>query len=424
MEKSLVPQKKVLVVCQHFWPEVFRINDLCEGFVEHGLEVDVLCGEPNYPEGEWFDGYGPLKKRRQNYRGIHIHRTFEIKRGNNSKLRIFINYITFPLASIFHVPGLLKKKYDKVFIYSLSPVYMGIAGIIIGRLQKAEIVTYVMDLWPENLYSVLYFKNAFIRKMLMLSSTWFYKNSDKLICLSNHAIEILKERTGKVDEKFCFIPQCCEKIYETPIQDKELETRFAGGFNVVYAGNISPAQDFPTILQTAEQLKSEGYCINWIIVGDGMSSKEVQAAVQKRGLSELFFFEGFKPVEDIPKYTAIASCLIACLVKSPLLDCTIPAKVMSYIASGRPIVLAMDGEANTLINESGCGLACASGDAAGLADNLRKIYALSKAERTSMGERGRRLHFERFERDKNLEKMLRFMFFDGNEAFVADMECT
>lgn len=410
MEKRSLLSKRVLVVCQHFWPEAFRINDLCEGFAEHGLEVDVLCGEPNYPQGEWFHGYGPFKRRHEMYQGIHIHRTFEIKRGSNSSFRIFINYMTFPIASMFHVPGLLAKKYDKVFIYSLSPVYMGIAGIIIGKLQKAEIITYVMDLWPENLYSVLNFKNRIIRKILMSSSTWFYKKSDKLICLSNHAIDVLKERTGKPDKDFCFIPQCCEKIYETLLYDEELEKQFGQGFNVVYAGNISPAQDFPTILHAAGQLRDEGYHINWIIVGDGMSCKEVQKAVQAQGLSDSFFFEGFKPVEDIPKYTAIASCLVACLVKSPLLDCTIPAKVMSYIASGRPIVLAMDGEANALINESGCGLACASGDAAGLTDNIRKIYSLSEAERACMGELGRKLHFEQFERDSNLEKLLNFVF--------------
>lgn len=410
MENRITPSKRILVVCQHFWPESFRINDLCEGFVEYGLEVDVLCGEPNYPKGEWFDGYGPFKRRHEIYQGIHIYRTFEIKRGNNSNFRIFINYMTFPFASVFHVPGLLRNQYDKVFIYSLSPVYMGIAGIMIGRLQKAEIITYVMDLWPENLYSVLNFKNRFIRKVLMMSSTWFYKKSNKLICLSNHAIDVLKGRTGKPDKNFCFIPQCCEKIYETPINDEELKMRFGSGFNVVYAGNISPAQDFPTIIQAAEQLKREGYHINWIIVGDGMSRQEVQKTVQKFDLSDSFFFEGFKPVEDIPKYAAIASCLVACLVKSPLLDCTIPAKVMSYIASGRPIVLAMDGEANSLINESGCGLACSSGDSVGLAENIKKIYALSDEKRVEMGERGRRLHFENFGWDVNLEKLLNFIF--------------
>lgn len=404
--------KRILVVCQHFWPESFRINDLCDGFIENNIDVDVLCGEPNYPGGEWFDGYGPFKRREEIHNGIHIHRVFEVKRGNNTNFKILLNYLTFPMASIFHVPALMHKKYDKILIYSLSPVYMGLAGILVGKLQKAEIVTYVMDLWPENLYSVLNLKNAFIRKILMMSSTWFYKKSDKLICLTNKAAEILQARTKKAKEKFCVIPQCCEKVYETSVYDKKLHERFEGSFNLVFIGNISPAQDFPLLLQAAAKLKQENYKINWIIVGDGMSRKEVENAVSERGLTDCFFFEGFKPINDIPKYTDIASCLIACLVKSPLLDCTVPAKVMSYFAAGRPIVLAMDGEAGRLINENGCGFASASGDAKALVENIKRIYALPNEDRKLMGKRAKELHSARFERNLNLIKLLQFMF-DG-----------
>lgn len=402
--------KKILVVCQHFWPESFRINDLCDGFRENSIEVDVLCGEPNYPKGEWFEGYGPFSKRHEVHNGIQIHRTFEIKRGKNTNLRIFLNYITFPIVSIFHVPALLSKKYDKVFIYSLSPVYMGIAGIMAGKIQKKEIITYVMDLWPENLYSVLNFRNSVIRKILMASSTWFYKKSDKLVCLSEKAVKILKERTGKPDECFCCIPQCCEKIYENNIYDESLNRRFGGSFNLVFTGNISPAQDFPLIIDAAQRLNELGFDINWIIVGDGMSKKETEKEISERGLSGIFFFEGFKPVEEIPKYTYIASGLVACLVQSSLLDCTIPAKVMSYIASGKPMILAMDGEAQNIVNNNNCGFASDSGDVEAFVNNIAKLYSMTEADRAAMGRNGKELHNRYFERNANLKKMLDFVF--------------
>lgn len=405
-------QRKILVVCQHFWPESFRINDLCDGFIENGLEVDVLCGQPNYPKGEWYDGYGPFRNRHQTHRGINIHRTFEIRRGNNSKLRICLNYFSFILSSLLHVPGLLKNQYDKIFIYELSPVYMAWAGILIGRLKKVEIITCVMDLWPENLYSVIPFKNKLIRNLLMRSSTWVYRKSDKLVCLTDSEVELLKGRTGKPDQAFCVIPQSCEKIYETPIYDEAIIKRFGGKFNVVFAGNINPAQDFPTMLDAAEQLHREQYPIHWIILGDGMSRKDVEREVEARGLTDIFSFEGLLPIADVPKYTPVASCLIACLIKSPLVECAIAAKVFSYIASGRPIVLAMDGEAGKLINENMCGFACASGNATALADCIKRVYNSTEEEREAMGERARELHFARFERDMNFRKLLRFMF-DG-----------
>lgn len=405
--------KKILVVCQHFWPESFRINDLCEGFIESGLEVDVLCGQPNYPKGEWYDGYGPFRNRRQIHNGINIHRTFEIRRGNNSNLRIALNYISFTLASLFHVPGLLKKQYDRILIYELSPVYMAWAGILIGRLKKTEIITCVMDLWPENLYSVIPFKNKLIRNILMRSSTWVYRKSDKLVCLTESEVELLKSRTGKPDQAFCVVPQSCEKIYETPIYDDKILKRFGGQFNIVFAGNINPAQDFPTILDAAEQLYREKYLVHWIIIGDGMSRKSVEHEVHVRGMTDIFSFEGFLPVADIPKYTPIASCMIACLVKSPMIGCAVAAKVFSYIASGRPVILAMDGEAGRIIRENGCGFACASGDAAALAENIKRVYTMSDEERKAMGEKARELHFARFERDMNLKKLLHFIFDEG-----------
>ena len=130
---------KILVICQHFWPESFRINDICDFFIEKGCSVDVLCGIPNYPKGRFFPGYSYIRKRKQTHNGINIRRVFEIPRGNNSNLRIFLNYISFPIASLFHIPRLLTKKYDKIFIYQLSPVMMSIAGILVGKLKKTEI---------------------------------------------------------------------------------------------------------------------------------------------------------------------------------------------------------------------------------------------------------------------------------------------
>lgn len=404
--------KRILVVCQHFWPENFRINDLCDGFVENGLEVDVLCGKPNYPKGEWFNGYGAFKKRYEEHRGIRIFRCPEIRRKGNSSIRIFLNYISYPITSSFAVRKLYRNKYDKVFIYSLSPVYMGRAGLKLAKKQGIESVTYVMDLWPENLYSVLNFQNKLVRNLLYRSSTRYYQRTDKLICLSERAKEILQERTGKSDSQFLVMPQCCEKFYEEPICDEALMSRFGGKFNVVFTGNISPAQDFPVMIEAARQLKSRGVEANWIIVGDGMSRKDAESEVQKAGLSDCFFFEGFCDAKEIPKYTNIASVLIACLAKSPLLDCTIPAKVMSYIAAGKPIVLAMDGEANRTVNEAQCGFATESGNATLLCESLSRLANMSAEEREAMGARARALHFERFERNSNLERMVRFLVGD------------
>jgi glycosyltransferase involved in cell wall biosynthesis len=402
---------RILVVCQHFWPESFRINDVCDFMVDKGCEIEVLCGLPNYPSGKLYDGYKLFGRRHETHNGVAVRRAFEVPRGSNTNLRIFINYLSFPIASLFHVPRLLTKNYDKIFIYQLSPVLMAISGIIVGRLKKIETTMYVLDLWPENLYSVLPIRNRFLRSIAAGVSNWHYKHVDKLVVLSEKMKQRLIETTGIDESKIIVLPQACEKIYEEDIVDSKLAARFKGKFNVIFTGNISPAQSFETVVAAARKIKADGIKdINWIIIGDGMSRKWLEDEVKKAKLSDCFFFEGFKPITDIPRYTNFADVLLGCLVKSDLLEATIPAKVLSYFAAGRPIVLAMDGEVQTLVNSVKCGFAGPTEDANALAENIKKVYSVSKKERVLMGNRARDYHFKNFERNLVLNKLYSFMF--------------
>jgi colanic acid biosynthesis glycosyl transferase WcaI len=407
-----VKKKKILVVCQHYWPEAFRINDVCDYFVENDCEIEVLCGIPNYPEGKFFDGYSYFKNRRQVHHKANVRRAFEIPRGNNTNIRIFFNYISFPFASLFHIPRLLTQRYDKIYIHQLSPVMMGVAGIIVGRLKKTETTMYVLDLWPENLYSVIPIKNNILRWVAEKHSHWYYKKADKLVALSNAMQTKLLKATGKPKDKVIVLPQACEKVYEEIIHDKALTKRFRNGFNILFAGNISPAQSFETILKAAQILKKSGLKdINWIIVGDGMSRGWLESEVKKAKLSGNFYFEGHKPISDIPKYTDIADVLVGCLVKSDLLEATVPGKVMSYIAAGKPMVLAMDGEVQELINKTiKCGFVGPTEDSEQLTTNIKKVYSMSALQRETMGKKGREYHMKYLERNIVLKKLYNFIF--------------
>ena len=406
--------KRILVVSQHFWPESFRINDICEGFVEKGYEVEVLCGIPNYPEGEFYEGYGITKKRRQIRNGIKIRRAFEVKRGSNSNLRIFLNYISFPISSLFHLPYLMRQKYDKIFLFQTSPVMMSVAGILLGRIKKIETTMYVLDLWPENLYSVLKVENRILRKIASLVCRWHYVKTDKLIANSKKLQSILIERTGKKEEKITYIPQFCEKIYERTVIDEELKERFSGSFNMVFTGNISPAQSFETVVKAAKLVKEKGFHqIRWIIVGDGMSRECLEAQVEREGLSGEFVFIGQVPILEIPKYTGIADGLFACLSRSEMLDAALPAKVFSYYAAGRPIVLSMDGEVQEIVKESKAGFATDAEDEKALAESVIKLYQSTEEERKQIGENAKDYYNRYFERNLNMGKLMDFIYEGG-----------
>ncbi len=398
---------KILVVCQHYWPENFRINDIVDGFLERGVQVDVLCGQPNYPAGQFFEGYDSHSVKEEYHGPVKIYRTFEIKRGNNSNLRIFLNYITFPIASFFKAGKLMKNHYDRIFIYQLSPVMMAAAGLRIGKKKKIDTTMYILDIWPQNLYSVLNIKSKLLRKMMYSISMSIYKQPTRLITVSEKMRQYFLEKLGRAEDNITFVPQSPEKLYEERRSSAELKERFPEGFHIVFTGNISPAQNFDLITDAAVMLKNAGYSdIHFIIVGDGMSAKDLKDSVKEKEIEDLFFFEGFHPIEQMPEYTDLADALIATLKSEGVEDFSIPAKVMSYMASGKPLLISMEGEINEIVKEAKCGLSSDPDSAEELFENIKTLYHMSREEREQMGENAFAYQQAHFERDKSIDKIL------------------
>lgn len=403
-------KKRILIISQHFWPENFRISDIAAGFAENDIEVDVICGIPNYPNGPVPEGYGMFKNKKQDYRGATVYRTWEIVRKGNSSLRIFLNYISYPFFAGFKVLGFLGKKYNAVFCYETSPVYMIWPAIVYSKLTHTPLTTYVLDLWPENLYSVLHIKNKFLRRIAKSTSHWHYRRCDKLIAMSPSLRQTLQKITGKSRDKIAVIPQYCEKFYEQDIFDRALSEKYKGYFKVVYAGNISPAQNLEVAVDAARLLKNEGVKdVKFIIVGDGMSKKDIENYAARQGVEEYFDFLGSKPVTDMPVYHTLADCLLAPLAKSEDLGLTIPAKVTSYLAGGRPVLTCIDGEGSYVVEKAEAGLTAHSGDSAGLRKNILILYQMSAEDRQKMGENARNYHLSHHSRDMVLAQLIDFI---------------
>jgi colanic acid biosynthesis glycosyl transferase WcaI len=413
--------KRILIVGQHYWPETFRISDIAEGLVERGYEVDVLCGTPNYPAGKFFKGYGFFKNKKEVHNGVRIIRVPEIPRGNNSNIRIFINYISFPFFALFYVPFFLFKKYDRILAYQLSPVFMSLPAILLSKFKHVPLYFYVCDFWPHSLFSMLNIRNSLLRKFTTSMSYWHYRQSDGIIGVFKGMQERFVSDVGISKEKTLYIPQAPEKIYEATLHDKTLEKRFASSFNIVFAGNINPAQCFDVITQAAKIAKSQiDKDIKYIILGDGMSRKWLEKEVRKLGLEDQFVFEGLKPVTEVPKYQSIADATIVALSKSPLFEYGIPAKVYSYMPAGKPIIGSMDGEGKRLINSlANCGICVDSGDIDGLAKAIVDLATMKPEKRKKLGVNGKAYYFKHFEREENLTRLAEFVF---NDKRIVDSE--
>ena len=401
-------QKKILVVTQHFWPENFRINDIVEGFLQDGIAVDVLCGLPNYPKGELFPGYSAAGPVEEEWHGARLYRCKEVPRRGNTSVNIFLNYVSWPWYAA-HALHRLPGGYDAVFCFNTSPVLMCWPAIRYAKKHHIPFTNYVLDIWPENLYSVLNVKNKALRAIAQGVSDALYKKADRLIAMSEPLQQRLCQRTGMPPQKIAVIPQYCEDFYAVPQPDAALQAQFGGRFNLVFTGTFTPAQSLETVITAVQDARSRGAdMLHLLLVGDGMSRAALEAKVKELHAEDAVTFYGSVPATDIPKFTALADALIVCLSDSPDLGLTVPAKVASYMAAGKPVLASMDGAGNAAVAAAG-GLSSPACDAAALADNMLTLTRMDAAQRAAMGQSAKEYYLAHYRRSELLRKLEYFI---------------
>ena len=404
---------RILVVTQHFWPENFRINDIVEGFLQDGLEVDVLCGLPNYPKGEWFEGYSARGPWEEHFGTAQVFRAREWPRKGNTSVNIFLNYVSWPLyaaAALDRLPG----GYDAVFCFNTSPVLMCWPAIRYAQKYRIPFTNYVLDIWPENLYSVLPVKNALLRKLAQGVSDALYKKADRLIAMSEPLQQRLCQRTGKPPRAVKVIPQYCEDFYAVPQRDEALESRFAGRFNLVFTGTFTPAQSLDMVLRAVLEARQAGAAnLHLLQVGDGMSRESLQTLARELNAGDAVTFYGSVPAKEVPKFTTLADALLISLSDSPDLGLTVPGKLASYMAAGKPVVASMNGAGYAAVQESGGGLVSPACDQHALAGNLLQLYRMDAAQRAQLGARAKAYYQAHYHRAELLQQLETFILQGG-----------
>lgn len=395
----------LLIITNHFWPENFRINDLALGLIKKGHRVTVLSGVPDYPEGRFFPGYGIFKRRQEDYQGIKIRRVPLVPRGQGGKLRLTLNFLSFALCSCLLAPIDCRGSFDLILVFETSPVTVGLSALVLKRLRKIPIMFWVQDLWPESLSATGAVSSSLLLDLVGLLVRLIYRGSDFILAQSRGFFPSIVKYGGS-REKIVYFPNTAEDLYrpvkvESKAPERALLPR---GFKLMFAGNIGAAQDFETILAAAELLKDRRD-LHWVILGDGRRRAWVEDQVRARGLSGTVHLLGRYPPEAMPRFFALADALLVTLKKEPIFALTIPAKVQSYLACGKPVIASLDGEGARVVQEAGAGLTGSAGNPAALADNVLAMYHLSQSQRRAMGLRGRGYFEKHFERQMLLDRL-------------------
>lgn len=406
---------RILVISQYYYPEQFRINDICKELVKRGHKVTVLTGIPNYPEGKYYKGYGVTKKRKDIKDGVDIIRLPIIPRGKNS-IMLILNYISFIISGFFW-SKFTRKKFDKVFIYEVSPMLQALPGVWYANRKKIDSYIYVMDLWPESIQLVTNLNNKVILKFINRIVDYIYKNCKKIFTSSESFIENIHKR-GHSKNKLVFWPQYAEEFYK-PLDKKdytkeEMQTK---DFKIVFAGNIGYAQGLEIVIDTAKILKEKNIKVKFYLIGNGRAKEELIKDVEENNLQDYIKFIDKQPAEKIPEYYANADMAFITLKKNLISDEILPAKLQSYFACGVPILGSADGEIKQVIEKSKAGFCVESGNAEKLAEQIEKCMNLTKEELKQMQQNSREFYEKNYEKQmllNVLEKEMKIRKDDNN----------
>lgn len=350
---------KILILSQYFWPQNYRINLIAKELILKKYDVTVLTSSTKEKLNNEF-----IKAK------VYRVKTYQVK--NFRLIEILLNYFTFYVsATLFIIFNYKKLKVDKVLIFQPSPIFIGLLGILIKKLTKAQIYLWVLDLWPDTVFDYNFVKKkSFFGKALSFITRRIYENCEKIFIHSKPFVSQVKKYT---DRKCIFLPTPAEDIFNS--SNKHIYNKKF--INILFAGNIGQSQSFNDILR-ALSLK-EFKNIKLTILGDGRRINELQALIKNNKNNNVIYRKRV-PIKEVNKYYEKTDFFFISLININTFRKTVPGKFQSYLKFGKPILGVINGETNKIIKEFKCGYSVNNGEFNRLIEVLVKIQKLNQLE--------------------------------------------
>jgi glycosyltransferase involved in cell wall biosynthesis len=399
---------KILVVSQYFWPETFIINDLVRALARQGHELVVATGKPNYPEGYVYEGYRSAGVVREEFvEGVELLRIPLRPRKTGGGLNLICNYLSFVFSGVLRLPWLLRgRHFDAILVFAPSPITAALPAILLKYLKRGYLAIWVQDLWPESLAATGFVKGPVLLGAVGRLVQWIYACSDMLLLQSEAFRAPVAQYASKT--KAVYYPNPVDPIFfrddmvaSLPVA---LDSLMQSYFCVVFAGNLGNAQSLDSIVDAAKLLADKKR-IRLLLVGTGSRLEWLQQQVAIHALDNVVLAGRF-PSEVMPALFRRADALLVSLAPDEIFSKTVPSKIQSYLAAGRPIIAALNGEGARVVRQAGAGLTCPAGDSRALADAICEMFELSPDQRQIMGEAGRAFAREHFEIDQLASRLV------------------
>ena len=384
---------KILLLTQWFDPEpTFKGLAFAKELKRQGHEVQVLTGFPNYPSGKIYDGYKLKLCQREEIEGISILRVALYPNHDSSALKRIFNYISFAFMAILF--GIFAtKKADVIYAYH-PPLTVGIAAIFIKFFRRTPIVYDIQDMWPDTLKATGMLNNNKILNVIGSVCKLVYRSVDHIVVLCPGFKKMLIERTVP-EHKISIIYNWCDEQGLTQAQPAKVEYQqlMQNRFNIVFAGNMGKAQALDTILDVAKKIQNI-QDLQFVFVGGGTETERLKQRLTTENISNTVFIPRM-PMAEVGGILKLSNLLLVHLKKDPLFEITVPSKTQAYMAMGKPVLMAVAGDAADLIQRAECGCVATSEDVESIQQAILRIYHLSASEQLQMGLNARNYYLQK-----------------------------
>jgi glycosyltransferase involved in cell wall biosynthesis len=399
-EAAAAPRMRVVILTQVFRPELGalanRIHPIARHLRDAGHGVAVATGMPNYPQGRVFPEYRGRRFMREDMDGITVIRTLSYTTARNlskwAQLRSYLSFVPAVFWSALRAGG------TDVVLVTSPPLFPVIAGIALAKLRRAKLVLDLRDLWPDEIVAVGAASegSASVRAMRALER-WAYRSAHRVACTTPAFMDTVEAR-GVPRERLLLLPNGADLDLFRPLpRDNAVTAGYGLGerFVVAYSGLLGLKHGLESLVEAAELLAGVPDIV-LLLQGDGPARGALEELVRRKGLRNVVLAPA-RPIEDVPYVLARADVCVTNLLPDPYLHKIIPVKIFEYMAMGRPVVAALQGEGARVVQEAEAGLVVPPSDARAIADAILALYRDPEG-RARMGESGRRHVVERYSR--------------------------
>lgn len=399
---------RILFLTQWFQPEpFFKGLPFAKALKEKGHDVEVLTGFPNYPGGKVYPGYRVRFYQLETIDEITVHRVALYPSHDKSALSRILNYLSFSLSSFLVGPWLVGKP-EVIYVYNL--VTLGPPAFLFRLLFGSKVIIDVQDLWPESVANSQMLVNTGTLSVLNRLCDWVYRGADCLTVLSPGFKKELTKRgmtPGKIEVIYNWCDEASIIVDAAPLGSvKPLE--FKWKFVVLFAGTMGLAQGLDTLLDCAGLCRERLPDVQFVLIGGGVDRPRLQQRAEEMGLENVTFLPP-RSMETMGEIFEMADALIVHLKDDPLFRITIPSKTQAYLYAGKPIIMAMRGDAANLVQEAGGGIVCAPDNPQEMMNAIKALYEIPASERQKMGEAGHRYYMDHLSFNQGVNQFERIM---------------